>query len=189
MRTLGGTTTTQFASASAGPVIYFVQIDTSPVTRLNSSAHTIAYAGNDWLGTGGLGTVEEVADSAGEFKNLRFTLSGISAAYLSVALSLNLKSVACTVHVCVLDGTTHAVADVLQVWTGKMDQMPVALGNGTCTITAIAEHAGAAYARPKPLRYTDDDQQRLYPGDTCCRFVVSQSQKTDVWPAASFFRQ
>lgn len=190
MRTLSGTTTTQFSSSNAGPTVLLLQIDTSPVVYLATGNQTITHGGHDWLGTGAMGSVEEVADTAGQFKSLRFTLTGVQSAYLSVALATNLKNVACTLSLCVLTvGDEKTVADVLQVFTGKMDQMPIQLAGGTCTISAVAEHAGVAYARAKPLRYTDDDQQRLYPGDTCCRFVVSQSQKLDVWPAASFYRQ
>lgn len=190
MRTLSGTTTTQFASHDAGDVVLFVQMDFSPVLRLHTGDGTINYSGNDWLGTGAVGSVEEVADAVGEHKPLRFTLTGVDSSYLAVALGSDIKNIATTVSLCVLSAADRkTVVDVLQMWTGKLDQMPIRMAGGTCTISVTAEHAGTAYARPKPLRYTDDDQQRLYPGDTCCRFVVSQSQKQDVWPAASLFRQ
>ena len=58
-----------------------------------------------------------------------------------------------------------------------------------CTIAASATHKGALLRRPKPFRYTDGDQQRVSSGDTSLRFVVSQSQKRDVWPAASWGRK
>lgn len=190
MRTLSGTTTTQFASNDYGEALLFVQMDFGTVLRLHTGDGTISHGGNDWLGTGAIGSIEEIADAVGEHKPLRFTLSGVQSSYLALALGSDIKNVAATVSVCVLSASDRkTIVDVLQVWSGKLDQMPIRMAGDTCSISVTAEHAGTAYARPKPLRYTDDDQQRLYPGDTCCRFVVSQSQKQDVWPAASYFRQ
>lgn len=190
MRTLASGAVTQFASANAGPVVLFVHMALSAPVRLNSSPVTINWSGNDWIGAGSLGAVEAVRDQVGELQGLRFSISGVPAALLSSALGEDIRNKDCTVYTCVLDNATHAVLDVQSIWVGKLDQMPVRLAaDGTFSIAVTAEHPGVTFARPKPLRYTDDDQQRLYPGDTSLRFVVSQSQTPDVWPAASYFRQ
>jgi hypothetical protein len=93
------------------------------------------------------------------------------------------------VRLAVLDPATQAVLDAPIVFTGTLDQMPINHGAQTSTIGVTAIHRGETYRRPKPLRYTDGDQQLLHSGDTCMRYVISQSQVQDVWPAASYFRQ
>ena len=40
-----------------------------------------------------------------------------------------------------------------------------------------------------PVRYTDIDQQRLYPGDLFLQYVTDQAEKTIVWPKAEYFKQ
>ena len=86
-------------------------------------------------------------------------------------------------------GSAHAVLDSPTVWAGTLDQMPISRGVNTSTIGVTALHRGATFRNPKPLRYTDSDQQQVSAGDTSMRYVVSQSQHQDIWPAASFFRQ
>lgn len=189
MRSLAGAAATQLGGAVAGPVVLFVEMMLTLPLRLNSSAVSINWNGSDWIGAGALGGVDDVSEQAGEMRALRFTLSGVPSDLLTVALAEPIRNKDCTVYVCVLDANTHAVLDVPSVWTGKLDQMPIRHGSETCVISVTAEHAGATYGRPKPLRYTDADQQRLYPGDTSLRFVVDQSQKQDAWPAASYFKR
>jgi hypothetical protein len=171
------------------PVVVFVEMLLSAPLRLNTSAVTINWNGSDWLGAGAQGAIEEIDDAPGEPKGMRFLLSGVPSAMLSMALSEPIRNKPCTLYLGVLDPTTHAILDVVQAWSGTLDQMPITQTGDTCTIAATAEHAGATFARPKPLRYTDADQQRLYPGDTSLRFVVSQANHQDTWPAAAFFRQ
>lgn len=188
MRSISGPAGAALASGRVALVL-LVEMQLSTTIRLASSAVTITWSGFDWIGAGSLGAVEEVADVAGEHKPLRFVLSGVPSANLSIALQEPIRDKPCIVRMAVLDPDTHAVLDAPVVWTGTLDQMPVTLSGETCTIAVVAEHAGVAYARPKPLRYTDADQQRLYPGDTSLRFVVDQAQHQDVWPAASYFRR
>ncbi len=189
MRTIAAGVLTQFASANAGPVVLFVHLALSSPVRLNTSPVTINWSGNDWVGAGSLGAVDEIKDSAGETQALKLTLSGIPSGLLASALAEDIRNKDCTVYVCVLDSSTYAILDVPVVFAGKLDQMPIKLGDGTFTIGVTVEHPAVTFARPKPLRYTDDDQQRLFPGDTSLRFVVKQAQVVDVWPAASFFKQ
>lgn len=189
MRTL----TAEAAAVLSGahvPVALLVEMLLTAALRLNTSPVNIAWNGHEWIGAGALGSIDEVADVAGEQHALRFTLSGVPSDLLAVALAEPIRGKACTVRLAVLHPDTHAVLDVPLAWAGTLDQMAITQQPGnTCSVSVTAEHAGAAYARPKPLRYTDADQQRLYPGDTSLRFVVSQSQHQDVWPAASYFRR
>jgi len=176
-------------AGGAAPLIMLVEMLLSSPLRLNTSATTINWNGYDWTGTGPLGNIEEIDDTPAEQKSLRFSISGVPTALLSVALQEAIRNKPCTLYLAVLDPTSHSVVDVLQAWAGTLDQMPITQNGETCTISATAEHAGATFSRPKPLRYTDADQQKLYTGDTSLRFVTSQANHQDTWPAASFFRQ
>lgn len=188
MRSIGASAQAVLDGASA-PVVMFLHMALTSALRLNTSGFTINWGGYDWLGAGALGAVEEVVDEAGEQKSLRFTLSGVPTAMLSVALQEPVRNKACALYLGILDPTTHAVLDGPAAWAGTLDQMAITQSGDSCVISVTAEHAGVTFSRPKPLRYTDADQQRLYAGDTCLRFVVSQANHQDVWPAASFFRQ
>jgi hypothetical protein len=56
-------------------------------------------------------------------------------------------------------------------------------------IQVTAEHIGIDLLRPSGLLYSNQDQQRLYPGDKSWEFVIDQSEQTIVFPAASYFNK
>ena len=148
----------------------------------------IEYNGNTYLG-GRQVAIDEVKDQGGEVQALSFTLSGVPSELLAVALAENIQGRPVYVSAALLDPDTMAIGAVLPLWSGQLDQMPVRHGGETSVITVTAEHRGIAFARPKPLRYTDADQRRLFAGDRSLEYLISQSQHQDIWPAAAFFRQ
>ncbi len=148
----------------------------------------IEWGGNTYLG-GRQVAVEEIKDQGGEVQGLKFTLSGVPSEMVALALAESLQGRSVVLRAALLDPDTQAIGQVLQLWAGTMDQMPVRHGADTSSITLTAEHRGIAFARPKPLRYTDADQRRLYPGDRALEYLVSQSQHQDVWPSAEYFKQ
>lgn len=176
-------------SGPAMGLAVLVQMSFSPAVRLASGSVAIEYGGQLYYGAGALGAVEAVRDEVASTQGLRFTLSGVPSEYIALALQDSARGVACAVRLAVLHPTTQALVDAPLLWAGTLDQMPIARGTSSSTVGVSGAHKGALLRRPKPLRYTDGDQQRLYSGDTSGRFVVSQSQKQDVWPAASFLRK
>lgn len=187
------TITTEAAEVLAGPrmaLALLVQMSFDPPVRLASGSVAIEYAGQLYYGAGALGTVEPIVDAVDSgTQGLRFTLSGVPSEYVALALQESARGVACSVRLAVLHPDTQALVDAPLIWAGTLDQMPISRGATTSAVGVSAVHKGALLRRAKPLRYTDGDQQRLYPGDSCLRFLVSQAQKQDVWPAASFLRK
>lgn len=196
MRSLSSTSQSVLASGSIPTMILLLTMETTPVVRLNSTSATVSYQGNDYLGAGNFGSIDSIADVPGDQGGLKFTLSGVPTDTISLALqdAPNTKGARVTLQLALLYPASKAIADVLQLFRGFVDQMPITYepkdgGGITASIGVTCAHRGETFSRPKPLRNTDNDQQKLYPGDTSRRFVVSQSQKQDVWPAAGGFRQ
>ena len=180
------------AALSAGDVLVttFVLLDLEAGTlRLNSSGHSIAWDGETWTGVGDLGSIEEVTDGAGERKAIRLTISGMSTAVLSSVLGSSVRDRDCKIWMGILNTTTHALLDVVPVWFGKLSQATVTRSNDSRVVSVTALHIGDYFDRAKPFRNTDADQRAEYAGDTSRRFVVSQSQRADVWPAAAYFKR
>ena len=188
MRSISGPAATVLAGGVV-PMALLLTIGTTPAIRLNSSAVTIQWGSDLFYGIGTLGAVDSVRDTPRETQPLRFTLSAVPSDVLALALSESIKGASVTLWLAILDPTSHAIVDVPQLFTGSVDQMPISRSGSEATVAVTASHRGDTFRRPKPLRNTDGDQQKLVPGDTSRRFVVSQSQVQDVWPAASFFRR
>ena len=174
---------------SGFPVVLMLEMLLTAPVRFVTSSMNIDFGGATYQAVGDLGTVDQVDDSPGEYKSLRFTLSGVRTELLALALAENIRNKQCSLRMGILHPDTHALLDAPLVWSGSLDQMPIGVGAETSTISVTAEHRGATYARPKPLRYTDIDQQKLFPGDTSLRFVASQANHQDVWPSAALLRQ
>ncbi len=157
---------------------------------MTTATRKVIFGGNEYLALGHLGSVDPVDDKAGtDNRGLKFTLSGVPNEMLAISLQENIRNRPVSVRMAVLHPMTHDVIDAPAIWTGTLDQMPIHLGTDSSVITVTAEHRGSTFARPKPVRYTDNDQRRLFAGDTSLRFVVPQSTHQDVWPSAAWGRQ
>jgi len=170
-----------------GSAVFVEMLLDTPIYFSNAGVD-IDFGGHTWLGVQQL-QVEAVAEGAQQAEQMRFTLPAVPNEYLALALGTNIRGKAVNVSLGILDPDTHAVLQLVPLWGGQLDQMPVGYGPDTAAISVTAEHRAVAYARPKPLRYTDADQRRLYPGDRCLEFLINQSQKEDTWPSAEWFRR
>lgn len=191
MRTIASSASTVLEGSEV-VLVTLMEMALTETVRLASASRDIVFGGNTYIGVGNLGSVEQVDDSPGEYKPLRFNLSAVSTDVLSIALAENIRGKTVTLRMAVLDPSTHAVLDAPIIWSGTLDQMPITLpkdDTSSFAVGATAEHRGVTYARPKPLRYTHTDQMRKYPGDTSLRFIDAQSNHADVWPSAAFGRQ
>lgn len=171
------------------PICMLVEMDLDSTVYLSSAGVDIEYAGQTWLGAARFGSINEISDSAGERKALQFSLSSVPVEFLALSLGNQVRGKRVKIYEAVLDPDTYLVLDAPLIWTGSLDQVTIAESGKSGDISATAEHRGTTFARIKPLRYTDGDQQRLHPGDRSMQFVVSQSNHRDVWPAAAFFNQ
>lgn len=170
-------------------LVQLVEMDfASGMLYASTAPIDIAWNGNTYLG-GRQISVDAIADQGGEVRGLRFSLSGVPSELLSLALAEPLQGRSVVLRLALMNPDTHAIGHVMPLWRGSMDQMPIRHGGEFSTITVTAEHRGIAFARPKPLRYTDADQRRLFGGDRCLEYLVSQAQHPDVWPSAEFFKQ
>jgi hypothetical protein len=172
-------------SAAQVPVILLVEMGFSPVLRMATSAVDIVWSGNTYLRTGNLGAVEVIRDTAGEAQALQFSLSGVPSENIALALGTSARNKTCVVRLAILNEATHAIEDVSTVGNYELDQLSIA--GSTISVTAVPK--SRVFARSKPLRYTDADQQKVSAGDRSLEMIVSQATGEIIWPAASWGRQ
>lgn len=154
-----------------------------------SSAGDLEFDGKVWLGSGHVGSISPIEDSEAGRDALRFSLNGVSDANLALCLNPSVTGKRVQLREAILDPDTMQVLDSPVVWTGSMNQMTAQVGGDGAGVAVTAEHRSVTYGRPRPLRYTDGDQQRVSPGDKALQFVVYQANTKVVWPAASFYKK
>lgn len=190
MRTLNSDALALLARIEAGdqiPLVQLVEMLFDTPLRFTTAGHSIIWDG-DTYASAGLGTIDPIEDSAGEVQALQFTLPGITPEQIAIALTETVEGVTVRVYDAMLDPDTGEVADAVLAWSGTLN-VPSIEDGATATVIVTAEHRGMLALRPKPSRYTNDEQQRLYPGDTSLDIDPETDAGPIAWPAASFFKQ
>lgn len=189
MRTLNAAGAALLARARAGeqiPVVQLIELHFDQVLYVTNAGIPLEWDGKTWQPLGV--QISPVEDDITEFTNLQFALPAVSQDQLALALVEDAEGATVRLYDALVDPSTGEVALAVPAWAGQMD-IPAIEDGPQATISVNAEHRGAQARRPKPTRYTDDEQQRLHPGDTCLQFDPATDAAPLVWPNASFFRQ
>jgi hypothetical protein len=188
MRPLNPAAAALLARIEAGeqiPLVQLVELGFSPVERYTTAGYDIEWGGNTW---GALGMqIEPVTAAFGDMPGLSIALPAITPEAIALALADDIEGVTLRLYDAIIDPDTGEVAQAVLAWSGTLTQPQLEDGR-TAAVTLNAEHRGVVALRPKVSRYTNDEQQRLYPGDTSLDFDPATDAGPLVWPAASFFR-
>ena len=177
----------RIASGEKVPIVQLVELRLTTTVYLTTAGRAIQWGGHTWQPMG-LGTIEPVKDDVAELQSLSFTLPGVDQARLSLALTEPVEGKVIKVFDALIEPATGQVVDAVAAWSGTLNVPQIDDGQ-TATVSVTAEHRGMVALRPKPSRYTDDEQRRRYPGDTSLHFDPATDAGPLVWPKASFFRQ
>jgi hypothetical protein len=156
------------------------------IARWNGSTQDLVIGGETFLGIGvlgAIGTIEEGADARAY--GLTVGVTGVPRDAVAIALTQEYQGRPATVWEVQLDANGLPVGTPPLVFRGRMDQMSVTLGD-TATVTVQLENRLADWDRARVRRYTDEDQQRAYPGDLGFQFVTATVDKDIVWPASNW---
>ena len=190
MRTINAAGLALLARAQAGeqmPIVQLLRIEFAAATiYLTTAGAPIEWDGQSWE-PAGLGAIEPVEDAAAEMPPLRFTMPGLSPDQIYVALEAGTEGAGVRVYDALIDPDTGACEDAVLAWSGTLN-VPELIDGPQADLIVTAEHRGMLAIRPKPSRYTDDEQRRRYPGDGSLDFDPLTDAKPLAWPAASFFR-
>jgi|DEB0MinimDraft_10_1074344.scaffolds.fasta_scaffold30023_2 hypothetical protein len=154
--------------------------------RLCNYKYNVSIAGNTYSTLGRFLSISEVDENAQiQARNLTITVSGIEPneagdddTFLERAMEENYQNRPARVYVCSITGGT---VSAYQIFGGRMDTMNIIeTGSGTL-ISLTLENRLKDLARPRIYRYTNEDQQNLYSGDTGLRFVQDLQDKAIAW--------
>lgn len=188
MKTLS--TAGQAACASGKvPMTMLVEMDLTSPLNLCTANINLVLAGTTYYGLKGLGRISAAQTTPAEIRQLTFELSGVPSDLVSLALSEPVQGKAVRLKLAIFDPSSYTVLDTVPVWTGELDVMSLQDSATGGTISVTAEHVGIDLNRPVGSLYTDDEQQRLHPGDLFLQYTSQQADQQIVWPAAAYFRK
>lgn len=169
-----------------GCIVQLVLIGATVPLRFCTAGSTVRWSGQDWLGNSV--AVEPVADAVGEYPSIVLRMPAITEDQISLVLTTRVEGLSVTIYDALVDPETGVVEDAVSAWAGTLN-VPSIEDGPTAVISVTCEHRGMSALRAKPSRYADDEQRRLYPGDTSLDFDPATDAAPLVWPAASYFRQ
>lgn len=128
-----------------------------------------------------------IEDDEKQPSGIRITLPGVAESQISLAVDEDIEGSQCLIYLALLDPATAVAEDAVQVWAGELD-MPGWQDGTEALVHLTAEHRATIAMRPRVTRYTADEQQRLFSGDTSLDFDPATDAAPVVWPAASYFK-
>lgn len=152
----------------------------SGVTRVHTGTGTVIINGQTFLGVGNLGDVGSVTEeNSTSSSTMSMALSGLDMSL--VGETLNEEVIGCEV-VCYLavmnDQGVVTGANVL--FEGFITDTSLQAGQQNALSYVIA-NVFERWSQGLPDRYTDESQQRLYPGDRFFRYVAQMAERSIFW--------
>lgn len=167
---------------SVKPFMLFAGYFDSGTVYTWSGYGSLSWNGHTWLGTGTLLTVAPVQETEEvRATGTSFNLSGIPSAMISLALTENYQGRKCEMYLGAFDDAGAIIDDPCLIFSGRMDVMQIDPSQTNTSITLSAENRLIDLERPRSRRYTNEDQQADYSGDTGMAFVAGLQDATINW--------
>ena len=139
-------------------------------------------ASQTWTGIGNLGSIDAIAESDDRRENgVKLTLSGVDNSLFNDVLNETYQGRAVKIWVAFLNSNHVVMADPVVMFSGIMDTMSVADGDPEGTIVLQCESRQVLLQRTSTSLLTDQQQQRLFPGDLGLAFVQELQSKEIIW--------
>lgn len=168
-------------SKTVRPAIFFEGEFTDGWLRLWSGQGDITWGGRLWTGAGillGIGEIDEGRDVVANGTSV--ILSGVPTDLVALAITKVRQGASGRIYLGLLNlsetGVT-LVSDPLSLFTGLLNVPSAESGRDRTTISIKYENRLVDLTRRRELRYTDETQRQLYPGDRAFEYVTAIQQK------------
>jgi len=143
---------------------------------------SITWDSKTWTGTEkliGISSISERTD--GSVQGLQITVSGVDSDLISDAAEDEFQGSKVGVWIAFLTSNGAVVEDPFKLFSGHLDTAEIKDNGKQASITINAENRLIDQLRPIQYRYTDQDQQKLYPGDKGFEFISTIQDRQIVW--------
>lgn len=186
-RSIGNSFLAQLTGSKLRPFFAIKMNFRSGALLLNTTYADIVIDGNNYLSSAGILEISSISEgSEVQAIGINITLNGLDTAILSAGLIEDTQGMVCDVYFGVL--TTSNNADTIvdtpyQIFSGFIDSMAISETGELSSLTFSVENKMIILERPVDRRYTDQDQENLFPGDKGLEFVTSLQDKSVAWGA------
>lgn len=152
----------------------------SGMVRVHTGTGNVVIAGSVYLGIGYLGQVDAVKEqNTTSSTQLNLTLAGLESGMVGTVLNENCVGKLATLYIGTLDTDFNLVsADV--AFRGKIRNSTLIAGENSAVNLTVA-NIFEEWSQSKPLRFTDECQQRYHDGDRIFRYTAQMSDRSIFW--------
>lgn len=157
----------------------------SGMVRAHDGLGTITFGGFDYAGVGSFGNVDEIVEELETIaRGVKLTLAANDPAILAPFNGEVYQGRSAIVYVCMVDVSTNQVVDTPQIlWEGDMDVLTYVAEDGTARLELTCEDELARQLIV--ARYTNEEQQRAWPGDRFLERTPKRQGYVTQWGAAT----
>jgi hypothetical protein len=167
------------------PIILFEGEFASSTVRVWSGFGDLSWNSQTWIGVGTFGGISSIGETADIKANgVTISLSGIPLDMISLALSEVRQNKVGRVYMGFMDSSNDVISDPYLAFEGRLDVPAIQDDAETAVITITYESRLIDLQKAREIRYTDEEQKRLYSGDKGLEFVASLQEADIVWGKA-----
>ena len=163
-----------------------VHIDFPDPVHAWTGTGTILFQGNEWTGIHSIGAIDTIGEGTdGSATGVKATLYEVPENFRDDIRDQAVRGCAFELYVGALDETFQQVVGFKLIWRGRLGGFEIVDAGETITVTASGESRQIDQRRPTIKRFTDEWQQRRYPGDRFFEYVPRMAELPILWAKAA----
>lgn len=154
----------------------------SGTVRAWNGIGNLSWNSQTWGGLGSFlsfSSIEETSDV--KAAGMTVSLNGMLSANISLALSDCRQGYSGKIYLGFFDTSNAIISSPYLIFSGRLDTVSIDEGPDTSTVTLNYESRLIDLQRTREIRYTDQEQQRMFSGDLGLEFVADLQDKTLTW--------
>lgn len=152
----------------------------SGVTRVHTGTGVVVINGQTFLGVGTLGGVGSVTEeNSTSSSTMSMALSGLDMSLVGETLNEEVigRNVVC--YIAVMNDQGNVIAANI-LFEGFITDTALQAGQQNA-LSYVISNVFERWSQGLPDRYTDESQQRLYPGDRFFRYIAQMAERSIFW--------
>lgn len=147
---------------------------------------TIRFNDEEWTGVHGVAAIDTIGeDTDGSATGVKATLLEVPENFRDDIADQAVRGCLYELYVGALDETFQQVVGYKLLWKGRLGSYEIVDGGETLTVTAGGESRQIDQRRPTIKRFTDERQQRMYPGDRFFEYLPRMTEIPMIWAKAN----
>jgi hypothetical protein len=141
---------------------------------------------HDWLGAGDVGSIDTVGEATdGSATGIKATLLNVPSEMREDIADQAVRDVLYEVYVGALNETFLTIEGTHLIWKGRLSEYKIVDSGETLNVEVTGDSRALDQRRPAIKRFTDEYQQRKFPGDKFFEYVPRLTEVSVLWAKAS----